>query len=202
MAELNLRTIVFVRHGESELHKDANRFCGVLDPALTPNGEAQAERAREALAQLALRFDATWTSPRLRAQQTARIILPHAAWQVMESLRELSFGQWEGLTKEEARAKTPEAYDAWERDAYHHAPPGGESGREAEPGIERLLTDIESSAASTILIVSHTTFLRLFISKLIDIPLTEARKHLDVQMGRPGMIEISARKGKLKALNL
>ena len=202
MAETTSKTIVFVRHGESELHKDANRFCGDLDPRLTPNGEAQAVRARDRLAQLALRFDETWTSPRQRAQQTARIILPSAAWKIMEELRELSFGAWEGLTKEEARAKTPEAYDAWDEDAYHNAPPGGESGLQAVPRIERLLTNIESSAASTILIVSHTTYLRLFISTLIDIPLTEARKRLDVQMGRIGMIELSGRKGKLQALNL
>ncbi|MGB9179848.1 MAG: histidine phosphatase family protein [Pyrinomonadaceae bacterium] len=202
MVETISKTIIFVRHGESELHKDANRFCGVLDPALTPNGVAQAGRARETLAQLALRFDETWTSPRERAQQTARIILPGARWQVMEDLRELSFGAWEGLTKEEARAKTPEAYDAWDEDAYNNAPPGGESGHQAEPGIERLLTHIESSAASRILFVSHTTFLRLFISKLIDLPLTESRKRLDVQMGRIGMLEVSGRKGKLKALNL
>ena len=202
MEELDLKTIVFVRHGESELHKNANRFCGDLDPSLTPNGEMQAGHARETLAQLALSFDATWTSPRQRAQQTALIILPVASWQVVEELRELSFGAWEGLTKEEARAKTPEAYDAWEQDAYNNAPPGGESGRQAEPRIERLLDRIESSAASTILVVSHITFLRLLISTLIDIPLTEARKHLDVQMGGIGMIEVGKRKGKLKALNL
>lgn len=202
MAETISRTIVFVRHGESELHKDANRFCGDLDPTLTPNGEAQAVRAREKLAQLTLRFDATWTSPRQRAQQTARIILPDAGWQIMEELRELSFGAWEGLTKEEARDKTPEAYDAWDEDAYDNAPPGGENGRQAEPRIERLLNNIESSAAGAILIVSHTTFLRLFISRLILVPLTEARKRLDVQMGRIGVIEISGQKGKLTALNI
>jgi broad specificity phosphatase PhoE len=129
-------------------------------------------------------------------------VLPHADWQVVEDLRELSFGEWEGLTKEEAAAKTPEAYRAWELDAYRNGPPGGESGLQAQPRIDRLVDLITSSPAQHILLVSHITYLRLLIGLLIEIPLSEVRKSLDVQQGRIGLLEVSGRKGKLTALNL
>jgi ribonuclease H / adenosylcobalamin/alpha-ribazole phosphatase len=202
MADANLKTLAFVRHGETPLHVGANRFCGELDPDLTPLGQAQAASAAETLAHLMPRVDAAWTSPRMRAMRTASIMLPHTDWQIIEDLRELSFGQWEGLTKEEAAAKTPEAYNAWERDAYRYGPPGGESGLDAQPRIVRLVDRIASSPAEHILVVSHITCLRLLIALLIDIPLSEARKSLDVQQGRIGLLEISGRRGKLTALNL
>ena len=202
MPGAQLKTVVFVRHGETPLHQGANRFCGDLDPGLTALGREQAERARSILPHVIPVVDAAWTSPRLRARQTASLILPQAGWRVDEDLRELSFGQWEGLTKEEAEAQTPEAYRAWDMDAYHNSPPQGESGLEAQPRIDRVIDRISTSPAQHILVVSHITYLRLLICLLIDIPLSEARLRLDIQQGRIGVLEVSERKGKLKALNL
>lgn len=201
MADVSFKTVVFVRHGETPLHVGANRFCGDLDPELTPRGREQAALARETLYAMMPEVDAAWTSPRRRARQTAAIILPHAQWQVIDDLRELSFGQWEGLSKEEASAKTPDDYLAWERDAYRNGPPGGESGLEAEPRVNRIIEQIGPSAAQNILIVSHITFLRLAIASLINIPLSEARLRLDIQQGRVGLLEVRERKGKLSVLN-
>lgn len=202
MADATVKTVAFVRHGETPLHVGANRFCGDLDPDLTSRGREQAAHARELLSHIMPEVGATWTSPRLRARLTANLILPHAEWQVMDDLRELSFGEWEGLTKEEAGVNTPEAYRAWELDAYHNAPPGGESGLDALPRVERIVDAISKSPARNILVVSHITYLRLLICLLIDIPLSEARKRLDVQQGRVGLLEVSGRKARLTALNL
>jgi broad specificity phosphatase PhoE len=141
-------------------------------------------------------------SPRLRARHTATLVLPRADWQVLDDLRELAFGEWEGLTKEEAQALTPLAYEAWAEDAYGNGPPRGESGRAAQPRIDRTIEAIASSPARNILIVSHTTYLRLLIATLIEIPLSEARKRLDVQQGRIGLLEVAGRRAKLLALNL
>lgn len=201
MADAKLKTVAFVRHGETPLHRGANRFCGDLDPDLTALGREQTAHARAVVSHLMPGVEAAWTSPRLRARETARLILPHAEWQVVEDLRELAFGEWEGLTKEEAGAKTPEAYRAWELDAYRNGPPGGESGLDAQPRIERIVEAISNSPAQNILVVSHITFLRLLIGLLIEIPLSEVRKRLDVQQGRVGLLEVSGRKARLTALN-
>ncbi len=196
------KTLLFVRHGETPLHERVNRFCGDLDPPLNAKGREQATNAREKLARIISEVDEAWTSPRLRAQETAHIIRPDADWKTVDDLRELSFGAWEGLTKEEAEAKTPEAYAAWERDAYSNAPPNGESGRDAQSRIERVLDAIDSAQGQKILVVSHITYMRLLLASLMDIPPSEARLRLDIQTAGIGIIEVTARKGKLKALNL
>jgi ribonuclease H / adenosylcobalamin/alpha-ribazole phosphatase len=201
MPEASPKRVAFVRHGETPLHVDANRFCGELDPDLTARGEQQAAQAAELLPHVLPGVDEAWTSPRLRARHTASLLLSDADWQVIDDLRELSFGEWEGLTKEEAAARTPDAYRNWEQDAYRHAPPGGESGFQARPRIERIVERIESSPARTILIVSHITYLRLLVGLLIDIPLSEVRKRLDIQQCGIGLLEFSGRKAKLTALN-
>ena len=202
MADAPFKTVAFVRHGETPLHVGANRFCGDMDPELTARGREQAAHARDTLHALMPRVDATWSSPRQRARQTATIILPHTEWQIIDDLRELSFGQWEGLSKEEASAKTPEAYLAWETDAYRNGPPGGESGLDAEPRVNRIIDQICASTAQNILIVSHITLLRLAIALLMNIPLSEARLRLDIQQGRVGLLEVRERKARLTALNL
>jgi phosphohistidine phosphatase len=58
-----------LRHGEAEPHgarEDADR-------RLTPRGERQAAAAGEALAALSVEFAAAYTSPRVRALDTARL---------------------------------------------------------------------------------------------------------------------------------
>lgn len=202
MVESSTKLLIFMRHGETALSRDGNRFCGELDPDLTPLGVEQAEEARQSVAKISTQIDEAWVSPRLRARHTAQLVLPQAEWKVLEELRELSFGKWEGLTKDEARAITPEAFDAWDEDAYHNAPPGGESGVDAAPRIERVMASIASSSSQTILVVSHITFLRWLVGTMMDIPVREIRKRIEMQTGKVGCIEVSGRKGKLKNLNL
>lgn len=196
------KILVFIRHGECELNRDGDRFCGDLEAEISPAGREQAARAAEVLPRLVPQFDAAWTSPRKRARQTAEIILPAAQWQVMEDLRENSFGVWEGLTKEEARRLTPQAYAAWEQDAYLHGPPEGESGLQTQPRMERILDAATQSSARTIVLLSHKTFLRFLVGMAIGIPPREIRGRLDVQTGRIGILELSGRRGKLLGLNL
>lgn len=63
------RQLWFLRHGEAVPHgatSDADR-------ELTPVGERQAQAAGRALARLGIEFDHCFTSPRVRAMDTARL---------------------------------------------------------------------------------------------------------------------------------
>ncbi|MEW5979584.1 MAG: histidine phosphatase family protein [Acidobacteriota bacterium] len=197
-----MKTLIFVRHGETELNGDGDRFCGSLDPALSNKGQQEAQRAAEVLERLGLQVDLAMTSPSRRALETARYLLPTATWQISEDLRELSFGDWEGLTKEECQASTPEAYAAWDEDAYSNPPPAGESGIQARSRVERILKSIEAVTARTILLVSHRTYLRLLVGLTVGVPPAEIRRRIDIQTGRIGILELRGRKARLRALNL
>ena len=76
--------IYFLRHGdaEHETTEDAAR-------KLTEKGERQSEAAGRALAELGVSIDVCLTSPKLRAEQTARLACQHldAPVEVVEELR-------------------------------------------------------------------------------------------------------------------
>ena len=58
-----------LRHGEAVPHESKSD----ADRELTPRGERQAIAAGQGLAKLALEFDACYTSPKVRARDTARL---------------------------------------------------------------------------------------------------------------------------------
>jgi phosphohistidine phosphatase len=64
------RKLWLLRHGEAEPHDSAPD----ADRRLTPRGEAQSRTAGRALAALGLEFQMVFTSPKVRARETARLV--------------------------------------------------------------------------------------------------------------------------------
>jgi broad specificity phosphatase PhoE len=91
-----------------------------LDEPLDLRGRAQAA----ALAGEIRRVDAAWTSPALRARQTADALKLSAT--VEPALRDIDFGSWAGHSLAEIEASDPEGAAAWLTDC-GAAPHGGES---------------------------------------------------------------------------
>jgi len=135
--------LALVRHGESEWLAEG-RFQGRGDPPLTQLGLRQATalgaRLAAPLADPALPLPdrapvAIWSSPLRRAMQTAQAI--HEAREAdaplrpLDSLTELSQGEWEGLSHDQVRERYPRQLAAWLADPLHHHAPGGESLPEA-----------------------------------------------------------------------
>lgn len=93
--------LLLVRHGETDWNRD-KRFQGQMDIPLNENGYAQAAGAAEYLKDVSL--TRAITSPLLRPKQTAESILTHHAGldlELMEGLKEISHGLWEGKLEEE-----------------------------------------------------------------------------------------------------
>src|SRR5690348_17042095 len=78
---------------------------------------------------------------------------------VDEGLREISYGDWEGMKHEEAKAKFPDAYAYWAQDTASRATPGGETAfmvaARAAPVIERIRREHQESGRERVLVVSH-----------------------------------------------
>lgn len=122
---MNAARLIFVRHGEPD-GEVRDRIYGRLDPELS-------ERGREHAAAIAAELEAepiaaVYTSPRVRALATA---VPLAARlgveaQVEDDLREIDFGELEGLTLAEAVERYP-AESRWTVAPADILFPGGES---------------------------------------------------------------------------
>ena len=85
--------IYIIRHGQTELNS-RGVLQGRSDHALNETGIAQAREAAEKLRGIS--FSAVWSSPLVRALQTAQIIAPGLTPNVDDRLIEMDYGPYEG----------------------------------------------------------------------------------------------------------
>jgi len=113
-------TLVLLRHGNSDWNQK-NLFTGWVDVRLSEQGEAEAKRAGELLAESGIKPDILYTSVLTRAIQTANIALDAAdrAWLPVKRswrLNERHYGALQGLDKAETLEKFgSEKFMEWRR---------------------------------------------------------------------------------------
>lgn len=168
--------LVLVRHGETVWHAE-NRYAGVSDIALTTRGLEQA--AQLAAWARTARLSAVWASTLSRAQLTAAACaeVTGTPLRIDERLRELDFGAGEGLTSAEMRDRFPDALDAFRADPVADHLPDGEDPVKAADRFTACLYDIvDQHPDGRVLVVAHTTAIRLALCRLIGVPLSEYRR--------------------------
>ncbi|GAA3945945.1 histidine phosphatase family protein [Microbacterium soli] len=153
--------ISLVRHGQTDWNLE-RRIQGATDIPLNDTGRADARAAAEALA--AGRHDAVYTSPLIRAQETAQIIaarlsLPEPA--ITRGLREREFGVAEGIGVSDYLAR----YGDWQSEV-----PGAETLDEvrdrALDSLERIARAARrrsAPAAESIVVVTHGGVIRALL---------------------------------------
>jgi broad specificity phosphatase PhoE len=168
-----------VRHGATQRTAEG-RFSGSVGVDLSDEGRWQAERLGERLRQE--RLTAVYASPLSRAVDTARVVAATCGLepQIVDGLREISHGHWEGLTRAEVETRFPDEYAEWEQDPFAFAPEGGESGvavlARALPALRHIVT---SHAGGRVLVVSHKATIRLLLSSLLGFDARGYRDRLD-----------------------
>lgn len=165
--------LFLIRHGETLANREF-RYIGSRDDALSPTGEVQAAQLAEALAPLPIA--AIYSSPLQRARLTAEAIAaPHQlAVQVTSELRECNFGTWEGLSRAEVQARSPEdaqRLQAWERDSTI-APPDGESFAAMQQRVTAFVEQLaETHTGQALALVSHVGPIKVLLAAALDAPL-------------------------------
>ena len=148
--------IYLVRHGQTDLNL-RRIMQGRIDAPLNEQGRRQAELIAERLK--ATKIGAIYTSPLRRALDTARNIAAHhptARFEVVEELRELSMGKYEGIAEEELKKRYPREFVRFREYSYLLAPPGGECLRDAERRLAGWLSRWKEEARHTpIAVVGH-----------------------------------------------
>jgi broad specificity phosphatase PhoE len=194
--------ILLVRHGATELSAE-DRFAGSTDVPLGVEGRLQVELLARRLAGES--FTAVYGSPLGRAFDTATIVArPHGLpVTVLDGLREIDHGRWEGLRHDEAEARYPEEYAAWQHDPFDFAPTGGEAGKAVlERAVSAFRQIVEAHPGKSVLVVSHKATIRLVIAHLLGFDPRGYRDRLEqataclniIEMGPGGL-------GRLTLLN-
>lgn len=172
--------VLMIRHGSTE-HSLEGRFSGRNELPLDARGQGQARAIAEHLRGLGP-VDAVVSSPLRRARETAQAIVERTGGSVdiHEDLIETEFGEWEGLTIEEAHLKWPDLLASWLKRA-DVCPPSGESFAQVEERALRGLNEIVTARrGQRIVVVSHVTPIKTLLRLALGAPQeTMFRFHLD-----------------------
>ncbi|MGW3204129.1 histidine phosphatase family protein [Streptomyces sp. NPDC001135] len=192
---------VLVRHGETVWHAE-NRYAGRTDVPLTELGRRQA--AELGMWAAGQHLDAVLCSPLSRARQTAEpaaTALGLTPW-VDERLYEVDFGRGDGLTRAEMAEAFPEALAAFLADPVAHHLPGGEHpATAADRAVDCLQEAAHKLPDGRVLVVAHSTLLRLVLCRLLGIPLARYRQVFPA-LHNGALTELRLRDGQASLLRL
>ena len=182
--------ILFVRHGETDYNAEG-RLQGQRDIPLNGRGRAQAAAIGRALAKAlpeaiaALEAaEAFVASPLIRTRQTmelarASLGLAPERYGLEPALKELTFGEWEGLTWPQVAKRDPAGARAREADKWNFAPPGGESYAMLAARLQPWLESLKADG----FVVSHGGVARALMTLIAGVS-PQAAENADIWQGR------------------
>jgi alpha-ribazole phosphatase len=190
--------LLLVRHGETEWNKFL-RYQGQSDIELSPKGIEQVQKLRDRLA--LERIDIIYSSDLKRALKTASIIASSHSVKVipLKELREVDFGEFEGLTFEEIEERYPQVVKAgrmWFKESLEARAPKGESISQLASRLSRFAGRLkEHKPEDTVLVVAHGGSLQVLLCILLEIEIKHWWQiHLDsaslsvVKISPPGAV--------------
>ena len=191
---------ILLRHGQTQ-HSAERRFSGTSNPDLTDTGREQAKRAASALQGFG-RIDAIVASPQARAQQTAEYAAEALGLSIAtdDGLRELDFGDFEGLTRDEVIAKDAEAFETWQSSP-NNAPPSGESLTAFHRRVTRARLKLqERYEGQTVLLVTHMTPVKSVVRQALGVN-ADLFKHLFLDLASISVVDFYGDCGVVRCVN-
>jgi alpha-ribazole phosphatase len=159
-----------IRHGEPEMQRPP-RCYGSSDLELSRKGREQMRHvARELQAEP---VTVIYASPLSRALESARIVASFAACpvEVVANLREIDFGEFEGLTYHDIAARHPEIYARWMQTPAQVRFPNGESLPEMRTRVlDTLHAILREHDGQTVALLSHGGVNRILLGWALHMP--------------------------------
>jgi probable phosphoglycerate mutase len=162
--------MILVRHGETEWNR-VERFRGRADVPLNGTGLFQAQATGRRIAD-EWRPKAIYSSPLSRAVRTAEAVAWHfnLPIQIYPGLVDIDYGEWQGLTPDEAKERWPKMVDAWFNAPHTAQIPGGETLDDLRVRAMSAVNEIANRHKSqTIVLVSHTVINRIILLGVLDL---------------------------------
>lgn len=188
-------TLYFLRHGQTAYSKTGG-YCGTLenDPGLTPEGIKMAESFADFYASVP--WSAIYVSPLKRAIQTATPLCERVglSMELREGLREIGYGQWEGMHPLDVDRQFHDLYVRWLTDPAWTAPPSGERGIDIARRSSEVLEEIEHTYPDgNVLVVSHKATIRIIICGLMGIDIGRYRDRFAMPVAAVTVVEMGDR---------
>jgi alpha-ribazole phosphatase len=159
-----------IRHGEP-VEEAKGRCYGSLDFGLSALGRDQMQQVARFLNSEPI--SAIYSSPRLRAREGAAILASGdlRPVEIIDDLREIAFGDFEGLTWDEIAAQYPVLYRQWMERPTETRFPNGEAFPEMRDRVLRAFESIlRRHEDQTVALISHGGVNRVLIAGALQMP--------------------------------
>jgi broad specificity phosphatase PhoE len=155
-----IQQVYLIRHGETEWSLNG-RHTGITDLPLTENGRKMAELLASVLAKEA--FALVLTSPLERARKTCELAGFGERAEIDRDLMEWHYGEYEGLTSKQIRAKAP----GWM--LFRDGCPGGESPEQIGARVDRAIARVRAVDGHVVLF-AHGHVFRVLAARWLGLP--------------------------------
>jgi len=165
--------IILVRHG----HVDwlaPERFRGRAELPLSSLGRRQAQAVAGYIAG-SWKPEAVYTSLLGRCRETGAAIAAHLRLepQPIEGLADIDYGEWQGLTRHQAKERWPDETELWFRAPHFAVIPGGETLAAVLSRATEALWDImRHHLDGTVVLVGHDSINRVLLLVALELPLS------------------------------
>lgn len=167
-----LSKLYLIRHGDPLPPHGC--YLGSTNIPLSETGRQKA-RVLAKLLPDDLRQGLILCSPLSRCKETADILFErHGKFELNDQLREVDFGQWEGMTFEKIAEAYPEAIAAWSAFQPEFTFPGGDNLAAFCSRIDLLSRTLRHCPEQVITLVTHAGVIRHLICSMLNLPHTAA----------------------------
>ncbi len=158
--------MILVRHGRTDW-SDQKRYCGTSDVSLNERGRGQVQELGAKLREHSVHK--IYSSPMKRAVQSARIVFAGQPVELIEELREMSFGLWDGLTYQEIMDRDSQTYSQWLENPLCATPPDGESltalARRVRQGLTKIL---DGNHGKSVALFTHGGPIKIILCDVLE----------------------------------
>ncbi len=154
-------TIDLLCHGEIE---GGGIFCGLSDPQVSDTGWTQMETSLGDS-----HWDGIISSPLLRCAEFAESLAAEVGELVLdENFKDISFGQWEGLSPEQIIERDAALLKQWWKSPTIATPPAGEDFYDFRSRVLRAWKELtEDYENQNVLLITHAMVIRVILMQVL-----------------------------------
>ena len=163
-----ITTLLLIRHGITQSNIE-NIYMGFSEETLNQEGFSQVDQLSLRLKKIPIA--AIYSSPLKRTTATAERISKDRNIEIttLDDLKEIDFGDWEGLPKETIKQKWPLLYDQIKADPGNIVLPEGESFKDAMERSIKAFEEISSTNANKCaVIITHEIIIKMMIIHVLN----------------------------------
>lgn len=187
--------IYLLRHGHTP---QTGTYTGSTDVELSAAGREQITSLASFLQ--AIDFDHCFCSPLARCRQTLSLLALRSEISFAESLREVDFGSWEGLSFEQIENAYPDELNDWINRGEAFKFPGGEKINDFNSRVITWFNNLLTKQFNRVLIVAHGGVIRVGLCHLLGIDMTRAFA-FNPKQGRVALVYVEEGSGRLDLFN-